>query len=334
MTNKILIVLAVLMTYSNLSIGQNFEAYKEIVGQAEELYDAKNFIASATKYKEAFDSLGGKAVPNDRYNAACSYALAADTSNAFYHLYYLAEHPNILYKDYEHISTDTDLENLYPYERWESVLEIVKKNKYEFEKDLDKPLMAKLDSINVLDQKYRIQLDEIEEKYGRDSEEIKAQWKLIRETDSTNLITVKEILDTRGWLGKNVVGRTGNSTLFLVIQHSDLETQQKYLPMMREAVKAGNASGSSLALLEDRVALGLGKRQIYGSQIGRDSDTGEYYVSPLIDPENVNERRASVGLGPLENYTKHWDFAWDIEKHKANTAKIEAAKQEVIKDKK
>jgi len=101
-------------------------------------------------------------------------------------------------------------------------------------------------------------------------------------------------LDERGWLGLKVIGNQGNSTLFLVIQHSDLETQLKYLPMMREAVKLGNTRASSLALLEDRVALRQGKRQIYGSQIGRDQETGEYYVSPLIEPEKVNERRHHI----------------------------------------
>jgi hypothetical protein len=63
-------------------------------------------------------------------------------------------------------------------------------------------------------------------------------------------------LDKYGWLGADVVGGQGNSTLFLVIQHSDQATQEKYLPMMREAVKNGKAQGSSLALLEDRAALG------------------------------------------------------------------------------
>ncbi len=83
---------------------------------------------------------------------------------------------------------------------------------------------------------------------------MKAHWKIINEKDSINLIKIKKILDERGWLGADIIGNQGNSTLFLVIQHSDIETQEKYLPMMREAVKKGNANSSSLALLEDRVA--------------------------------------------------------------------------------
>ena len=57
----------------------------------------------------------------------------------------------------------------------------------------------------------------------------------------------------------------------------------------------GNAMRPDLALLEDRVALRQGKKQIYGSQIGMDPETGEYFVSPLEDPDNVVERRIKMG---------------------------------------
>jgi len=310
----------------NISFGQNQEKYTEFVKEAWKLYESKEYKKSADKYKEAFDQIDGKAYSSDRYNAACSYALAKDIENSFFHLFRLAENPKTKYKNYGHITTDTDLDILHKDKRWDKLIEIVKSNKEEAEKDLDKPLVAILDSIYTEDQSYRHQIDEVEEKFGRDSEEMKAHWKLINEKDSINLIKIEKILDEKGWLGANIIGEQGNSTLFLVIQHSDIETQLKYLPMMREAVKEGNARGSSLALLEDRVALRQGERQIYGSQIGRDQETGEYFVLPLIDPENVDKRRAEVGLGTISEYVAIWDMTWDVEKHKARTKKIEAEK--------
>ena len=128
---------------------------------------------------------------------------------------------------------------------------------------------------------------------------MKAHWETINEKDARNLIKIQKILDEKGWLGQDVIGGRGNMTLFLVIQHAPIEIQEKYLPMMREAVKKNNAQPSSLALLEDRIALRTGKRQIYGSQIGRNPETGEFYVSPIENPEKVDERRAKVGLGTL-----------------------------------
>ena len=230
--------------------------------------------------------------------------------------------------DLDHPSTDTDLSSLHSDGRWNKLIKTVTANKQEYEKDLDLPLVAILDSIYQLDQGYRRQIRDIEQKYGRNSAEMQAHWKLIQDADAINLVKITKILDERGWLGAKVIGDQGNSTLFLVIQHADLETQVKYLPMMREAVSQGNASASSLALLEDRVALRQGKRQIYGSQIGRDQATGEYYVAPLVEPEKVNERRAEVGLGSIEDYVSNWGMTWDVEKHKAQTKKIESGKKE------
>jgi outer membrane protein OmpA-like peptidoglycan-associated protein len=76
--------------------------------------------------------------------------------------------------------------------------------------------------------------------------------------------------------------------------------------MMRDAVKNGKADPSQLALLEDRVALGQGKKQIYGSQIIKDPVTGKDTIAPIEDFANVDKRRAEVGLEPLEEYVSHW----------------------------
>lgn len=157
---------------------------------------------------------------------------------------------------------------------------------------------------------------------------MKAHWETINEKDARNLIKIQKILDEKGWLGQDVIGGRGNMTLFLVIQHAPIEIQEKYLPMMREAVKKNNAQPSSLALLEDRIALRTGKRQIYGSQIGRNPETGEFYVSPIENPEKVDERRAKVGLGTLQDYISNWNITWDIEKHKEMTEKLEAKKKQ------
>src|SRR5690606_19395504 len=140
-----------------------------------------------------------------------------------------AKHPKTKYSNINHITTDANLHSLHSDKQWEKLIAIVKANKEEAEKYLDKPLVAILDTIYQEDQAYRRQIDEIKEKYGRDSDEIKDHWKLINEKDSINLIKIKKILEERGWLGPKIIGEQGNATLFLVIQHADLKTQEKYL---------------------------------------------------------------------------------------------------------
>jgi len=135
-------------------------------------------------------------------------------------------------------------------------------------------------------------------------------WSKIDKQDAANLIKVKEIIDKYGWLGADVIGEQGNATLFLVIQHSDIKTQEKYLPMMKEAVKNKKASASELALLIDRIEVRNGRPQIYGSQISEKD--GKYTIDPIVDEINVNKRRAEVGLEPLEEYVKYWDIKYKL----------------------
>jgi hypothetical protein len=86
--------------------------------------------------------------------------------------------------------------------------------------------------------------------------------------------------------------------------------------MIREAVKKGNADPANLALLEDRVALRQGKKQIYGTQLAYDETTGESYVQPLEDPDNVDNRRAAIGLETLQDYLSGVGMKWDPEEYK------------------
>lgn len=307
---------------ANFLVAQEIpKAYYDFVKTADSLYNAKAFRQSADKYSEAFKANGWKGTLNDRYNAGCSWALAGVPDSAFFQLNRVATLMG--YSDYNHITIDTDLNALHSDSRWKPLLEKIRANKDKSEAGLNKPLVAMLDSVYVEDQSYRMKLGDIEKKYGWDSKEMKDHWKKIREKDSINLVKIKVVLDKYGWLGPDVIGNQGNSTLFLVIQHADQGTQEKYLPMMREAVKNGKAHGSSLALLEDRVALGQRRRQTYGSQIGRDPDTQKYYVLPLDDPDNVDKRRASVGLGPLSAYVNQWQIKWDAEQYKKDLPELE-----------
>lgn len=310
---KKIIFLSVCFISTQVTFSQNAE-YFSLVKKADSLYKAKDFKTSAFAYSAAFKSNGWVGISDDRYNAACSWALANNSDSSFFQLNRIATKAN--YMNYGHITTDPDLNSLHNDNRWKPLLDLIKRNKEKAEANLNKPLVAQLDSIYNEDQKYRLQIEEIEKKNGLESNEMKDHWKIINQKDSINLSKVKSLLDSYGWLGTDIVGRQGNSTLFLVIQHSDQRTQEKYLPMMREAVKNGKATGSSLALLEDRVALGQGKKQIYGSQIGRNNETKLYYVLPLEDPDNVDKRRAEVGLQPLAEYVNRWQIKWNVEQYK------------------
>lgn len=313
-----------LLTTSLLSHSQTLD-YRTNIGQAMALYKQKSFLKSGQMFNANFREHPQKVTPSDKYNAACTWALANQPDSAFAHLLAISENGD--YTRLSHIQIDQDLTSLHSDKRWNTVISNIKKHKAIKEANYDQKLVATLDQVYMDDQKLRHQIDGIEKKYGWESDEMSHHWKKIHVMDSINLKKVTQILDTKGWLGADKIGPNGNSTLFLVIQHADVETQKKYLPMMREAAKDNRAHPANLALLEDRVAMHEGKRQIYGSQIQRNQTTGEYFVYPLQDPDNVNKRRSSVGLGTIESYVMNWNIKWNAEKHKKMTEEMEKRKR-------
>lgn len=325
---KKIIFLVSCLFITQFSFGQSTN-YNTLVKKADSLYEAKEYKKSALAYSDAFKSIDWKGTVNDRYNAACSWARSGNNDSSFFQLERIATTGN--YMSYDHIIIDKDLQSLHTDKRWNPLIEIIKKNKEKAEANLNKPLVAQLDSIFTDDQQYRQQISGIEKKYGRQSNEMESLRKTINEKDSVNLVKVRSILDKYGWLGADVIGNQGNVTLFLVIQHANSSTQEKYLPMMREAVKQGKANAGNLALLEDRVALGKGEKQIYGSQIGINPETKIYYVLPLEDPDNVDKRRSEVGLDPLSDYLKQWGLKWNVEEYKKTLQKIKAKQKSLLK---
>ena len=286
------------------------DSYARSAKEADSLYQAKQYHQAAYAYTCAFEANGWMGYVPEFYGAAKAWAMIGNLDSAFRKLDRVITYANHQdFKAYEDFPHETAFQSLQQDSRW---TELVQKA----DKKYRNPLVLQLDTIFQEDQYYRLMLDSVFNKYGFDSPEGQALIQTMQRQDSVNLVKVKNIIDTHGWLGKEVVGQMGNATLFLVIQHADSATQATYLPLMREAVAAGKADVNHLALLEDRVALKQSRKQIYGSQIGTDEETGKYFVRPLVDPDNVDKRRKEVGLPPLSEYVKQWGIEWNVEDQK------------------
>ncbi|MGZ5134949.1 MAG: DUF6624 domain-containing protein [Flavitalea sp.] len=298
------------------SSGQNTfspnEKYIKHSSRAFSLYEKKEYLKSALSYDSLFKINKGQGLMIDRYNAACSWALAGNVEKAYYYLDKVVIADKFI--NLSHILSDSDLVPLHADKRWQPLIDTVKSNKEKAEANLNKPLAALLDTIYNEDQLDRGNIDTVGKQFGWQSRQMDSLWRKINYQDSINLIRVKNIIDTYGWLGPNEVGEQGASTIFLVIQHADSLTQVTYVPTMREAVKNGKARPQDLALLEDRILTKQGKEQIYGSQLTRNEQTGKYEFFPIQDEANVNKRRASVGLPPLEEYAKYFGLDYVLPK--------------------
>ncbi|AWK03994.1 hypothetical protein HYN56_07015 [Flavobacterium crocinum] len=294
------------------------QTYKEWIKKADSCYNVENYKLSVNYYTKAF-----KIEHKDSkhlYNAGCSAALAKENKKAFKWLDLAIDNG---YEGIAHIKIDNDLKALHDTKKWEKTISKLQKKIDILSAKYDKPLEKELLEIYAEDQGIRGEFMNVYKAQKPDKKKMDSIGKIMSLKDSINLIKVMKILDERGWVGKDVVGTQGNQTLFLVIQHSDLKYQQKYLPMMREAVKNGNASPSNLAYLEDRVALREGRKQIYGSQSSKSKTDNKFHISPMIDPDNVDKRRAEVGLGTMKEYAAKLNIEWDLETYKKELSEME-----------
>lgn len=284
------------------------EKYTRHSARAYGLYEEKQYLRSALSYDTLFKQYKGKGSRGDRYNAACSWALAGNTEKAFFYLNQAIVSDR--WTNLSHILSDADLDAIHADKRWQALIDTVRANKEKAEVNFNKPLVTLLDSIFNEDQADRRNIEPVQKAFGWQSKQMDSLWKKISYLDSVNLVKVKNIIDSYGWLGPDVVGEAGAQTIFLVIQHADSLTQVTYAPKMREAVKQGKARPESLALLEDRILINQGKEQIYGSQVRWNEQAGKNEFYPIRDEENVNKRRASAGLDPLEEYAKHFGIEY------------------------
>ena len=133
--------------------------------------------------------------------------------------------------------------------------------------------------------------------------------------DRLNQERLEVIIQEFGWPGKKLVGADASEAAFMIVQHSDLPYQEKYLSLLKEAAKVGDLRASNVALLEDRVLMRQGKKQIYGTQLfSNDSTGGKLVLAPIEEEERVDERRKQVGLPPLREYLKNFGIDYQPKK--------------------
>lgn len=153
-----------------------------------------------------------------------------------------------------------------------------------------------------IDQALRSRWDTGADAFGSEPPQIVQQTQVI---DRQNTESLKRMIKVCGWPKRSVYGAGAVNDAWLLAQHADHDRkfQRAVLVHLQRAVAAGEAPGGQLAYLADRVAVGEGKPQLYGTQLDSKGPCQMDFL-PLDDRAKVEERRRAVGLPPLEEYRK------------------------------
>lgn len=221
---------------------------------------------------------------------ALSYNNQIDS--AFYHL------KIAIIKD----STYTVLRNPFFYNlisdyRWNELVDEQLK-KYQAKNGLfkDYEYAKKLISLRQKDQLYYYEVYMSIKVNGSDSPITQSIWELKNKINQELLLELEVLIRQNGY--PKCSDNLPCATPFLIIQHSDLKTQEKYLPLIKEMCMNKEIPCNQYAMLQDRVNLRNNKSQIYGTQGPKDENG---MLPNLYEPEKINERRIQLGLNPL-NY--------------------------------
>ncbi len=290
--------------FSTFVNAQNHEAFLKLAFRADSAFGQGDYKKCADLYDLAFQADSQNVQGHKYMYCASCMALSKQEEKAFKYIYKAIDNGWVFYED---TKADPDLESLYNADdfQWDKMLDYFKVKVTEYEaslshKELREQLLAMFDE----DQYYRSKAHYIENEYGKGSRKMKKLWDTLQVVDSINLEVLDATFDKYGFPTYDMVGIDGVEAIFVLIshQHEHKEIRSKALPLAKEAENQLGVSKSDVAYLEDHVLQDQGKKQKYGTRIYLDRT--KIKIWPIEDYANVNARRLSVEMRPLDLYVQ------------------------------
>ncbi len=237
--------------------------------------------------------------PNKRtaYSLAYSYSLMWDMDSSLYYLKKATLCDSSIYRIY-----DASLFPLINTNEWKTFANR-QMDKFEINhgKFGNRDLVNKLMLIRMKDQAYYWHA-------FTKPDSAAVYWAKKIELNKENVLEIKKIIKTYGWPTRKLVGIDALSVVFLVLQHSgDYEFVKEMRPQLKQLAESDSLFLPQYALLDDRINVREGKKQLYGSQPSYDSIKQVYYLDNVVSPDSLDIRRKKMGLNPIKEYLKQWN---------------------------
>ena len=307
MNKKTFLLIATILKACQLSFSQPAFTFTKSI--ADSLREEGDLNGAIEEYKKMYARN-----PKDKsntYNYSCALSIARQKDSSFKYLYLAIE------IDTTTIAlADPDFLPLKEDKRWDVfenklISMLIVKRKKTFN---DLVYAKTLWKMHALDQAYYNDIEIAEKKVGMNSPVVKDLWDLKNRINDKNQSDLAALIEQKGWPKISDVGAMAATTAFLIVQHSNLEKQKKYLPTIERLCKEKEANWSNYALMYDRIQVGENKPQKYGSQVKYNEQTKSYELFPLEDEIKVDQWRKEIGMIPLSDYVAHWDMKFEPKK--------------------
>jgi hypothetical protein len=121
----------------------------------------------------------------------------------------------------------------------------------------------------------------------------------MEKADHTSSQFVSAVLRDCGWPRRSQIGTEAALAFSLLTVHATAQPAlQRYaLHLMTPLVATGEASKQYFAILTDKIRVGAGEKQLYGTQLD-----GKLTPFAIDDEVDVDVRRAALGMETLKDY--------------------------------
>ncbi|MFB7955695.1 DUF4135 domain-containing protein [Streptomyces sp. NPDC056045] len=112
------------------------------------------------------------------------------------------------------------------------------------------------------------------------------------------------VVADHGWPGRTMVGAAAAGAASRLVQHArdHLDFRRHCLELMRRAAAGGDLPWREVASLTDELCIADGLPQVYGTKF--EPVNGELVPYRIGEPDDVDRRRASMGMEPLAEYAE------------------------------
>ncbi|MEU7861622.1 DUF4135 domain-containing protein [Nonomuraea sp. NPDC049141] len=125
----------------------------------------------------------------------------------------------------------------------------------------------------------------------------------LRTLTDASIAWLSKVVTDHGWPGHTMVGAAAAAAASRLVQHTrgHLDFRRHCLELMRQAAAGGDLPWREVAYLTDELRLADGLPQVYGTKF--EPVAGTLVPCPIEEPDDVDHRRAAMGMEPLADYT-------------------------------
>lgn len=290
------------------------QVYHPHINQAEALILAQDYAGALEQYQQAFGAVP-RAFARDQYNAAVCAVLTGEEKRAMNYLEKLVEAGVSL----EYLEQQEVFAPLREHKSWKKFVKKYPKRRKAFREKTDLDLRADLDELWARDQFFR------QAKGG-----LKVHGDTIRKIEADNVKKLLAWISQHGYPGEKLIGVADTleqlPRFSVVIQRQTVARNGfDFTPILTKAVREGKLDPQAAAYLIDQQQ----GKNLYRSKVlarikcdkpkecEEDKELkgiGKRFLTPKMseeDEQQVNERRAALGLEPVADYSKKVRYAME-----------------------